>query len=65
MSDRERARRRRFRHFMDVYHAARHAYELQVEAVTAGYAAELAEYRRNVEAVTFKRYLTDSRGLPR
>lgn len=27
------------------YYAARHAWELQAEAVTAGYATEMAEYR--------------------
>lgn len=63
MSDRERARR--FRVFMDVYHCGRRAWELAAEAATAGYAAELADYRAAHPAPTFKAYLIDSRGMAR
>ena len=59
MSERERARRRRFRVFM----AARQADLLALEAATALYAAEVAEYvERFGRPMYFRRWLEDSRG---
>ena len=43
MSEREQARRRRFRMFMAEYYAARQADLLALESATALYAAEVAE----------------------
>ncbi len=65
MSAAERARRRRFRVFMDVYHCSRRAWELAAEVATAGYPAELADYRAANPAPTFKAYLLGSRGMAR
>ena len=62
MSDREQARRRRFRLFMAEYYAARQADLLALEAATALY-AEVAEYvERFDRPMYFRRWLEDSRG---
>ena len=62
MSDREQARRRRFRVFMAEYYAARQA-DLLALAATALYAAEVAEYvERFGRPMYFRRWLEDSRG---
>ena len=62
MSEREQARRRRFRVFMAEY-AARQADLLALEAATALYAAEVAEYvERFGPPMYFRRWLEDSRG---
>ena len=65
MSPREAARRRRFAQFMDAYRAARHADLLALEAATALYAAEVAEYVAEHPLLVFKRWLIGSRGCPR
>lgn len=66
MSELERLRRRRFRSFMADYYAARHADVLALEAATAMYAAEVAEYVAQYgPPMHFKRWLVASRGLPR
>ena len=63
MSERERARLRRFRVFMAEYYAARQADLLALEAATALYAAEVAEYvERFGRPMYFRRWLEDSRG---
>ena len=62
MSDRERARRRRFRLFMAEY-SARQADLLALEAASAMYAAEVAEYvERFGPPMYFRRWLEESRG---
>ena len=59
MSERERARRHRFRVFMADYAADL----LALEAATALYAAEVAEYvERFGRPMYFRRWLEDSRG---
>ena len=59
----EQARRRRFRVFMAEYYAARQADLLALEAATALYAAEVAEYvERFGRPMYFRRWLEDSRG---
>ncbi len=66
MSEMERRRRHRFACFMAEYYAARHADLLELEAATAMYAAEVAEYvARHGAPMNFKRWLIASRGLPR
>ena len=66
MSEREQARRRRFRMFMAEYYAARQADLLALESATALYAAEVAEYVANYGSpMYFKRWLTESRGQAR
>ena len=65
MSPREEARRRRFAQFMDAYRAARTADLLALEAATALYAAEVAEYVAEHPPLVFKRWLIGSRGCPR
>ena len=63
MSEREQARRRRFRVFMAEYYAARQADLLALEAATALYAAEVAEYvERFGPPMYFRRWLEESRG---
>ena len=63
MSERERARRHRFRVFMAEYYAPRQADLLALEAATALYAAEVAEYvERFGPPMYFRRWLEDSRG---
>lgn len=65
MSPAERARRRRFQSFMDGYYTARQAWLSACESATAMYATEVAEYRQGNPPMVFKRYLLDSRGMPR
>lgn len=65
MSEREQARRGRFRAFMGAYYAARQADLLALESATALYAAEVAEYVANYPPMHFKRWLTESRGQAR
>ena len=63
MSEQERARRSRFRVFMAEHYAARQADLLALEAATAMYAAEVAEYvERFGRPMYFRRWLEDSRG---
>ena len=66
MTERERARRERFRHFMDAYYYGRHSDLLAMEAATGNYPAEVEEYiERHGRPLHFKRYLIGSRGMPR
>lgn len=65
MTDAERARRRRFARFMEAYYAAREAWERACEHATALYPAEVREFHQDVPPVLFKRWLIDSRGMPR
>lgn len=65
MSPAEHARRQRFGHFMDTYYMARHAWLMACEAATACYAAEVTAYRQENPPMVFKRYLVESRGMPR
>lgn len=65
MSERERARRRRFRRFMETYWSARHAWVMACESATALYDAEVQEFKQQCPPVLFKDYLIGSRGAPR
>lgn len=66
MSPRERARRARFSAFMSSYYAARAADVAALEAATAMYATEVAEYIATVGApMHFKKWLIQSAGIPR
>ena len=63
MSEREQARRRRFRVFKAEYYAARQADLLALESATAMYAPEVAEYvERFGRPMYLRRWLADSRG---
>ena len=62
MSEREKARRGRFRAFMGAYYAARQADLLALESATALYAEYVANYGPPMH---FKRRLTESRGQAR
>jgi len=44
------------------YYAAREAQEQEAEAVAIGYATETAEYYRDHERLTFRKYLEGMRG---
>lgn len=46
---------------LDEYRAARHAWELQAEQATCGYATEMAEYQALHPAPTYKRWLVGLR----
>ena len=62
----EAARRARHRAFVGCYYAARQADLLALEAATAMYAAEVAEYvAQHGPPMHFKRWLVESRGCPR
>ena len=50
---------------MDAYRAARTADLLALEAATALYAAEVAEYVAQYPPMVFKAWLIGSRGCPR
>ena len=65
LTESELARRRRFGHFMDVYYSARDAWVLMAEQATAGYEAEMAQFKEQCPPMLFKQYLIDSRGMPR
>lgn len=66
MSDRERARRRRFRQFIASYYAARQADLAALEAQTALYATEVADnIERHGHPMHLKRWLIESAGIPR
>lgn len=65
MSAAEKARRHRFRQFMDAYYFARYADLLALEAATAGYPAEVSAYVAERPPMVFKSWLIQSRGVPR
>lgn len=65
MSPAERARRQRFRQFMDTYFWARWSDLQAMELATNGFPAEVAAYKAQRPPLTFKRYLISSRGCPR
>lgn len=65
MSEAERRRRHRFRRFMSEYYAARQADLLALEHATGMYAAEVSEYLSQHPPMVFKRWLIESRGMPR
>lgn len=62
----EAERRRRFRAFIADYHAARAADLAALEAATAMYASEVADYiAEHGPPMVLKRWLIESAGLPR
>lgn len=66
VSERERARRSRFRIFISEYYAARQADLEAEEAYTGLYATEVAEYRAvHGPPMYLRLWLIQSRGLPR
>lgn len=66
VSPAEAARRDRFRVFMDVYYFGRQADLDRLEAETGLYPAEVAEWiERNGHPLYFRKYLEESRGMPR
>lgn len=65
VSEPEKARRRRFRRFMETYWTARQAWVEACEQATAAYATEVEDYKLENPPVLFKDYLIQSRGMPR
>lgn len=66
LSRAEQARRRRFQSFMETYYAARQADLDRLEHETCLYPAEIRDWiTQHGHPLYFKRYLIESKGLPR
>ena len=60
----ERARRRRFRRFLETYWTARQAWVEACEHETALYQTEVEDYKLQHPPVLFKNYLIETKGQP-